>query len=256
MGAERSGAEAFAAAIVELERELDWDRLGVLYCHEGGESFFPPAQIDALREAGFLLASGLLEHLEPLDSPGLGRSLYVGPALAELAPILAELLVAKREVVLVNLPGAEIVELERALAAVGSRLGLELPRFHLDGFSRVDGPFDHAWMTSVLTDPDAFPALHDRLYGRTGDDATGRGDAKAETRAAHALCGEMVERIAPPALFTTTDEELEFVGAACATRGWRLEIPRRAALSAIVGDALRHCRVIREPDSLADASSS
>jgi hypothetical protein len=249
------GAERFAAVIVELERELDWARLGELYCHEGGAGFFPPAQIEAQREAGLQLGSGLLEALEGLQEPSPGRSLYVGAALAELIPALAELLIARREVVLVNLPVAETSEIDRALAAVEARLDLSLPRIHTGGLEAISGPFDHAWITSVLTDPDCFPALHDRLYGRRGADATGRGDAKRETGDARRLMEGMVALLEPPALLTTTDEERDFAVSACARRGWRLTAPRRAVLSTIVGDALRHCSVIRDPDSLLEGPS-
>ena len=34
----------FAAALSTLHEELDWDLLGELYCHEGGEHFFPEQQ--------------------------------------------------------------------------------------------------------------------------------------------------------------------------------------------------------------------
>ena len=51
--------ELFAAALVEIEGELDWDLLGGCYCHEGGESFFPPEQREAQREAGLAIASEL-----------------------------------------------------------------------------------------------------------------------------------------------------------------------------------------------------
>ncbi len=241
------GPELFATALGELEAELDWERLGDLYCHEGGEAFFTPGQIEAQTEAGLLIAAGLGEALAGATADG-GRSLYVGAALAELAPALCEVLVLGRQVVLVNLPCPEVDELDRALAAVGVRLGRPLPRLHTGQLATLPGTFDHGWLVSVLTDPDAFPALHDRLYGRlhgrTAADGTGRGDPEREERPATRLMGELVARLDPPALLTTTDEELGFATAACRARGWRLDVPSEGRLSAIVGDVVRHCRVV------------
>ncbi len=236
--------ERFAAVLVEFDRELDWPRLGELYCHEGGEEFFPPAQVAAQREAGLSLAAELARALETLPVSSEGRSLYVGAALAELAPALFEAVVPRREVLLHNLPGPEPDEINRALAAVEGTVGEALPRIRANGLEVVEGTFDHAWLTSVLTDPGHFPALHDRLYERRGEDATGRGDPDLEAGRARELVRSIVERLRPPALFTTTDEELGFVREACEVRGWRLEVPETARLSAIVGDPVRHCRVL------------
>ena len=234
----------FAAVLVELDRELDWGLLGDLYCHEGGEEFFPASQVAAHRETGLCLAAELAPTLEDLPSSSAGRSLYVGAALAELAPALFEAIVLRREVLLQNLPGPEPDEINRALAAVEPVADRPLPRILTDGLEAIEGPFDHAWMTSVLTDPDCFPALHDRLYERRGADATGRGDPDREAERARELVGGIYARITPPALFTTTDEELVFVREAAGARGWRLEVPETARLSAIVGDPVRHCRVL------------
>lgn len=229
---------------MEVEDELDWDLLGELHCWEGGAGFFPPEQRAAMRAAGLRFAADVAEAL-PRDGPG--RSLYLGAALFELAPILCERLVLGREVVALSLPGAQTDELNRALGAVGATLGRELARIDTSPLAGLGGgPFDHGWMTSVVTDPEAFPALHDELYGRRGELATGRGDLALERERAARLVAALLDRLRPPCLLTTSDEELALVEPACAARGWRLTVPATARLSAVVGDAVRLCRVSRE----------
>ena len=135
-----SPADRFARLLVELEAQLDWELLGRLYCWEGGEGFFAPKQREALREAGLLVAGDLAELLSTTPLCGSSTSLYVGPGVAELAPMLCEHALLGREVVAVALPRPEIAELERALAAA-LRPG-EAPPFQL----RTDG-LDFASLT-------------------------------------------------------------------------------------------------------------
>jgi hypothetical protein len=94
-------------------------------------------------------------------------------------------------------------------------------------------------MTSVLTDPERFPALHDRLYGRRGEHAAGGRHVGRETREARALVEGLVARLAPPAIVTTTDEEAPFFARACRLRGLSVDAPGDGRLSAIVGDTVR-----------------
>ena len=102
---------------------------------------------------------------------------------------------------------------------------------------------------SAQSDPDAFPALHDALYERSGSElATGRGDLEEEHRRAGELVDALLARAAPPCLLTTTDEELELIGPRAAARGLALHVPSEARLSALVGDAVRVCRLARADD--------
>jgi hypothetical protein len=96
---------------------------------------------------------------------------------------------------------------------------------------------------SVLTDPDAFPALHDRLYARGGAEATGRGDLASERQRAESLAELALTRLARPGRLTTTDEELELVLPLAERLGLRVRVPARARLSPVVGDRVRGCRV-------------
>jgi hypothetical protein len=227
-------AGRLATTLAALDQELDWRVLGDFYCHEGGEHFFPREQRDAIRDCGLAIAGDLGEHLAPA-----GTSLYVGAALAELAPILFEALVLDRRVHWVQLAGEETEELGRALGQVDP----DLPRPAAEPMW-PDGPVDHLWVVSVLTDPEAFPALHDELYGRAGQDlATGQGDLEDDHRRAEALVTAALDRVVPPATLSTTDEEAPLFQTACRERGWRCTYAAQGRLSGIVGDVVRHAQL-------------
>ena len=232
--------QTFGAALTELLGELDWARLGRVYCEGDGSEFFDDERRERLLDIGLRIAD---ELATALPQGGPRRSLYVGAAVAELAPILAERLVLGREVVWLNLPGEETDELARALRAVGERLGLALPAPSTDALATLpEAPFDHLWMVSVLTDPDAFPALHDELYERAGGPlATGRGELGEERERAKALAEALLARAAPEALLSTTDEELTVFEPLARRLGRALEVPKTSRLTAVVGDRLRYC---------------
>lgn len=249
MSAAAPDPAAFAAALSELFAAIDWPLLGQLYCHEGGEDFFPPEQVEAIQDAGLRFAGDLDEALGRIQC-SVRRSLYVGAALAELPVALCDQLMLGREVVLIARPSPETSELNRALALAAKRSGLALPRIRAAELGRREnqptGAFDHLWIVSVLTDPEAFPALHDRLYQRHGKElATGTGNAGRERHWADRLVDQVLAPLHPPAILTTTDEELELVQAGLERAGLALELPERARLSAIVGDPVRMGRVRR-----------
>jgi hypothetical protein len=245
---EPDGPARFAAAYVELLSELDWPLLGRVYCEPPeGDDFFGSADVEALGDAGLAFAADVLEAVAALPAAGPRASLYAGVGVAELAPALAERIVAGRTVRLLTLPGPEADELNRALAAVGARLGAELPRVETGQLDALaPAAFDHGWLVSVLNDPDAFPALHDELYGRLtpAEGATGRGDRGTERPRALALAAALLERLVRPAALSTTDEELPLIRGALRTLGGTLRVPEPARLSAIVGDPVRvGCRL-------------
>ncbi|MCB9915625.1 MAG: hypothetical protein H6828_10830 [Planctomycetes bacterium] len=224
----------FGEALARLESELDWRRLGELHCYEGGEHFFPPEQVDALREAGLVLAAALAGRLRPG-----GRSVYVGASVGELAVLLCEALVLDRDVRALNLPGEECAEVNRALEAVEQACGFALPRIEFTPLDELEGRYDHGWLVSVLNDPEAFPALHDLLYQRSGADATGRGDLAQERARAERLVDAFLDRLDEGAVVSLTDEELPVIEPRVAVRGRRLELDDEAYLSAVVGDPIR-----------------
>lgn len=236
--------ELFGRVIGELDRELDWALLGRQACEGDGSTFFDEGRRERCREVGLCFADDLSNEL---PAEGVRASLYVGASVAELCPIVCESVVLGRRVHWSNLPGAELEELDRALRVVGERCGVELPRPRADALDGLaDSSCDHLWCVSVLTDPDAFPALHDRLYRRGGGPlATGRGDARLERAQAEDWARRWFARCAWDCVWTTTDEELELLLPWLETNGWRLERPARFRTTALVGDRARHCRIRR-----------
>jgi hypothetical protein len=155
---------AFAPQSTRSMRKLDWEVLGRSACEGDGTTFFDDEFRGRIFDTGLWFAG----HLAGLLEEG-GRSLYVGAEIAELPVILAEHLVMKRRVEWLNIDCAPTTELARALRAVGARLGVELPLPRVDAVTDIEAAScDHLWLVSVLTDPDAFPALHDELYERGG----------------------------------------------------------------------------------------
>lgn len=222
-------AARLAEALSRVDAVLDWDLLGNLYCHEGGARFFPEKQRDAIRDAGLAFCADLGERLVPG-----GASHYVGAAVAELPMLLFETLVLERRVHWTQLPGPEFEELARVMRVVGG----PAPSSEERPASNVD----HLWFVSVLTDPDAFPALHDELYERN----TGGGDLTRERSRAARLVERALDGLSRPATISTTDEEVPSFLAACERRGWRLTFPERGRLSGIVGDVVRHGTLLAE----------
>ncbi len=220
-------ASRLAEALGAVDAAIDWAAMGELYCHEGGEQFFPPQQREAVRDAGLAFAA----DLGSLVRPG-GRSHYLGAAVAELPIMLFETIVLERKVHWTRLPGLESELLAEAMH--------ELPGPTPRPPCPPPWPVDHLWCVSVLTDPDAFGALHDQLYERSGGRA---GNLEAERERAERLVEDALDDVAPPAILSTTDEEAPFFQQASTDRDWQLVFPSSGRLSGIVGDVVRHAGI-------------
>lgn len=234
--------ERFGATLAALDAEVDWDAVAAVYCDGDAAGFFDEERRGAVLDAGLKLAADLGEEL----APG-GRSLYVGAAVAELAPMLFEAILLERRVVWKALRSAEMDELTRALQAitVPGNPALPVPRTER-WVGRELGRCDHVWMTSVLTDPEAFPALHDALYRRQGTaEAVGGGHPKEERRRARELVEEALAASGEGALITTSDEELPIWDAAAEAGGLVLEVAPTGRMSGVVGDVIRRGRLRR-----------
>lgn len=218
--------EQFAVALSTVQAELDWDLLGKLYCYEGGESFFEDEQRSALTDAGLKIASdlaGVVEHK--------GASHYIGAAVAEIPMMLCEQTVMGRQVHWTLLPGPEFNELERAMKIAGGPLP-QPP-------SAPPTEINHLWCVSVLTDPEAFPGLHDELYERDGLG----GDPVADRAQALELVRDLLGPIGKRSVLSTTDEEAPLFLAELERMGWKANSPRKGRTTPIVGDVVRHYRV-------------
>ena len=239
-----SSVQQFGMVVARMEEVIDWVAMGHEYCHEGGESFFEGEQRDAIREAGLLMATDLRDALATLPEGSPGQSLWVGAALAELVPILTDHLVLGRSVHWHNVDCPETSELNRALELVESETGVDLPRISIDPCP-TRNRYDLLWMVSVLTDPDAFPALHFHLYER--EDSEGvvlPGQLETEDKQATEWTRDLLSRLELPGLLVTTDEEFGFFKDA-ADRSSRLLIdPQQGRLSGIVGDLVRFYQAV------------
>jgi hypothetical protein len=244
-----ASAERFGEIYAQLDAELDWQLLGRCSCEGDGSEFFDDELRERILDTGLLVADDLAGKL---PKRGPARSLYVGAAVAELAPMLVEQLVLGREVVWLNLDSAELRELDRALEAVSNRCAIELPR-PASALQLAAASCDHVWIVSVLSDPEHFPALHDDLYGRAGSElATGRGDLREDRDRALALARHWLECCALPCILSSTDEELSLLAPLAASLGLALEVPERAQISAVVGDRIRHCSVLTRGRTVQD----
>ncbi|MDG1051083.1 MAG: hypothetical protein P8R46_12825 [Planctomycetota bacterium] len=234
--------EHFGATLAALDAEINWDLVATVYCEGDAEGFFDEERRAAVLDAGLKLASDLGEAL-----PSGGRSLYVGAAVAELAPMLFEAIVLGRRVVWKALPSAEMEELTRALRAVAVEGRSALPEPKTETWlGRELGRCDHVWMTSVLTDPDAFPALHDALYQRQGTpEAVGGGHPREERRRARELVDEALVASGDGAVITTSEEELAVWEAAAEEFGLALEVAPTGRMSGVVGDVIRRGKLRR-----------
>lgn len=228
--------QRFGAVLAELDATIRWEVLEPVYCSGDANGFFDEERRGAIVDAGLKLASEIGEQLRPG-----GKSLYVGAAVAELAPMMFEAIVLNRKVAWITLDGPEAKELTRAIKNIDSHL----PTPRTGEWRGADlRPRDHVWMTSVLTDPEAFPALHDRLYKRQGTkDAVRGGKPKRERELAVELVRNALAAAAKDTLLCTTDEELEVWGPIVQEDGGSLKAAPTGRTSGLVGDVIRFCQL-------------
>ena len=228
--------QRFGSVLAALDAEIQWEILEPVYCSGDAEGFFDEERRNAIVDAGLKLASEIGEQLRPG-----GKSLYVGAAVAELAPMMFEAIVLDRKVAWITLDGPEAQELTRAIKSIDKRL----PTPRTGEWRGADlRPRDHVWMTSVLTDPEAFPALHDRLYERQGTkDAVRGGKPKRERQQAVELVRNALSAAAKDTLLTTTDEELVVWTPIVQEDGGNLKVAPTGRTSGLVGDVIRFCRL-------------
>ena len=217
-------------AVASIFDQLDYQRLGPIYCDEGGEAFWKdrrkPCQI-----LGLKLAEVLCGRLPPK-----GRSLYVGAGVAEIPVLAMEIIDLHRDVAAFNLRADEAALLNQACK------NLDL-QFTCNDAATAPGMFDHLWIVSTLNDPERFPELSALSYGRANP-ATFNAEAfERERRIVLSLADACLSKLTVPGLVTTSVEEIPWIADWCAKRGIACTVEDREYPTAIVGDPICLIRV-------------
>ncbi|HZN41799.1 MAG TPA: hypothetical protein VFD82_23545 [Planctomycetota bacterium] len=211
-----------------LER-LDWQALGEIYFHWGGEQFWRERlpQVVALGER---LGMRLLQQL-----PRGGASLWVGAGVAELPVLLAEVLLHERTVTAANLRERECEVMNAGLLAAAPEVTL---RF-VAGDARTVEPgrsFDHIGCISVFTDPETWPVISDMAYGRVAPVQLDVERFLAEREATRAVAKGLFARLQRPGLVTTSAEEVAWFLEQAEAHGASVEASEDLVATAVVGD--------------------
>jgi hypothetical protein len=191
-----------ARLITQTFERLDYEKLGAIYCDEGGDAFWNDRR-GPCQTLGIALAEVLLNRLQ-----AGGRSLYVGAGVAEVPILLMEALDLGRSFDAFNLRPGEVEVLNQACK--------EFP-FRISGHDArsARGTFDHLWIVSVLNDPEQYPDLSALSYGRANPvtfDATAFADQRTNVLALADAC---LRKLALPALVSTSVEEIPWVAEWC-----------------------------------------
>ncbi len=211
-------------------RQLDYEVLGPIYCHEGGEEFWRAKRISSQR-LGLKIATALLRRLK-----SGGRSLYVGAGVAELPALLAETLELDRSVEAYTLRRREVRILNRACRSMPVRFVAK------DALTAL-GSFDHLWMVSVLNDPETYPNLSPLSYGRADPLSFDPGRFTVERGSVRRLVDRCMKNLTRPGLITTSTEEVQWIAEWCHRHRIPYRVERRSYPTALVGDPLCFIRI-------------
>lgn len=211
-------------------QRLDYESLGPIYCHEGGDEFWRAKRVPAQR-LGLALAGALLRRLKRG-----GRSLYVGAGVAELPVLLAETLDLDRRVEAYTLRRREVRILNRACRRTAVH-------FTAADALAAHGPFDHLWIVSVLNDPETYPNLSPLSYGRADPLRFDPDGFTAERRAVRRLVDRSLRKLSRPGLVTTSTEEVQWIAEWCHRRRVPYRVERRSYPTALVGDPVCFVRI-------------
>jgi hypothetical protein len=208
---------------------LDWQALGEIYFHWGGEPFWRAKRAGVV-ELGERLARALLPRL-----PRRGASLWVGAGVAELPVLLAEVMLAQRTVVAANLRERECDVLNAGLAAAAPDALLRFAA--IDARAAAPGEtFDHVGCISVFTDPETWPLLSGVAYGRIAPVQLDVERFAAERAAARELAAALFARVRRPGTITTTADEVAWFLDQAAAAGASIDADEQLIDTAVVGD--------------------
>ncbi|MEQ1793283.1 MAG: hypothetical protein ABL970_03750 [Nitrospira sp.] len=211
------------AAITKTFSQLDYKKLGPVYCYEGGDEFWH-AKRKPCEQLGNRIARALHDRLA-----SHGRSLYVGAGVAELPPLLMEALDLQREVEPYNLRRTEVAAINRACRS--------LPvRFHSLDAATAKGHFDHLWMVSVLNDPERFPDLAPLSYGTADPVTFDPRQFEQQRRIVRSIVERVMPKLSLPGLVTTSTEEVVWIADWCHRNKIPYLVERVQFPTALVGD--------------------
>lgn len=224
-----------AAMHRRIAAACDWQALGEIYFHWGGEQFWAE-KAPKVGELGERLARALLPKIR-----AAGASLWVGAGVAELPVLLAEVMLRGRDVVATNLREREVAVLNAALEKVAADLPL---RYVAGDASTVAAgrSFDHLGCISVFTDPETWPVLSDVAYGRVPPVQVDVERFVAEREQARALALTLFSRLSRPGLVTTSAEEVAWFLECAAAAGIDYEADEELIDTAVVGDPVGFVR--------------
>jgi len=216
--------------IARVFDQLDYQKLGPVYCYEGGDEFWQ-AKRKPCERLGLNLAKILLRTL-----PQGGRSLYVGAGVAELPCLLTEVVELRRQVEPYNLRRSEVAVLNRSCR--------ETPvRFHARSAAEARGRFDHLWIVSVLNDPERFPDLSPLSYGNANPVIFNPKKFEQQRKIVRSIVDRCMLKLSLPALVTTSTEEVVWIADWCHRHKILYHVEREQYPTALVGDPVCLIRV-------------
>jgi hypothetical protein len=226
-------APATRRLVTEIYDRLDYGALGPVYCYEGGDEFWR-AKRGPCNRLGSRVAVVLRRKLG-----WGGRSLYIGAGVAELPPLVMEMMELGRTVEPYNLRRDEVAALNRACHSIPLT-------FHAADAANAKGRFNHLWMASVLNDPERFPHLSPLSYGRGNPLILDPLKFAKERRTVRALVARCMGKLARPGLVTTTTEEVLWVAEWCHRHRVPYRVGKRYYPTALVGDPICFIQIDKE----------
>lgn len=212
--------------------QLNYKRLGPVYCYEGGEEFWR-AKRRPCERLGINISRALLRKL-----PRGGRSLYVGAGVAELPVLLAEAMDLQRHVEPYNLRRSEVTALNRACRGTPVK-------FCASTAEKAKGTFDHLWIVSVLNDPERFPDLSPLSYGNLDPVTFNPTRFEQQRRIVRSIVDRCMPKLSLPGWVTTSTEEVVWIAEWCHRHGIPYHVEQRQYPTALVGDPISFVRIGR-----------
>lgn len=212
-----------ATLIAQAFERLDYQKLGTIYCEEGGDVFWKDRR-EPCRTLGIALAEILLNRLKPG-----GRSLSVGAGVAEIPLLFMEAVDLGRHVEAFNLRADEGAVLNHACKGLPLRISASDAR-------SARGSYDHLWIVSVLNDPEHYPNVSALSYGRANPVTFDPAAFFEERTQIMALADACLKKLTLPAIVSTSVEEIPWITDWCDRKKIRYVVEEEDYPTAIVED--------------------